>query len=171
MTQVKGPIDVHSHLVPKELLTELGASISGEGDFTIKVAGKTIGPVTRGFFDVEARMKENERLGVGTQVVSMTHHLFMYNEKVETATKVAKRYNELMSRVCAEHADFVCNATVPLQDGKKAAEELEHAYELGLRGVEIGTNVGGRNLDDQSLFDFYAKAQELNLPIFVHPGT
>jgi len=41
--------------------------------------------------------------------------------------------------------------------------------DLGLAGVEIGTNVNQMNLDDELLFSVFEAAQDLNAAIFVHP--
>jgi aminocarboxymuconate-semialdehyde decarboxylase len=61
-------------------------------------------------------------------------------------------------------------AAVPLNDPPAAAEELRRAREeLGLVGVEIGTSVGDVMLDDPSLEPFYAAAEELRMPILLHP--
>ena len=61
-------------------------------------------------------------------------------------------------------------AALPLQDPSAAPAELERAMrELGLRGAEIGTNVGGRNLDDQELEPVWAAAERLGAFLFVHP--
>ncbi len=100
----------------------------------------------------------------------MTHHLFLYKENVDSARKVSRKFNKLMGSICRDEGSFICNATVPLQDPKIAAEELEETVSEGLKGVEIGTNVAGKNLDDPSLWPFYEKAQELTLPILVHPA-
>jgi aminocarboxymuconate-semialdehyde decarboxylase len=41
--------------------------------------------------------------------------------------------------------------------------------DLGLRGVEIGTIIAGRELDDPQLRPFFAAAQALGAVLFVHP--
>ncbi len=61
-------------------------------------------------------------------------------------------------------------ATVPLQDIPAAVAELERAVtRLGLRGVYIGSNIGGKDLDHPDLFPFFAKAEALRAPVFLHP--
>ena len=65
---------------------------------------------------------------------------------------------------------FIGMGTVPLQDMKLAVAEMERAVkELGLRGIQIGSNVNGLNLDDDSLYPFFEAAAEMNVPLFVHP--
>jgi aminocarboxymuconate-semialdehyde decarboxylase len=62
-------------------------------------------------------------------------------------------------------------AAVPLQDVPAAVRELEHAVgALGLVGVEIGTTVNGRALDDPGLDPFFASAEALQVPVLVHPS-
>jgi aminocarboxymuconate-semialdehyde decarboxylase len=59
---------------------------------------------------------------------------------------------------------------VPLQDTDAAIAELDFGVnELGMLGVEIGSEVCGRELDDPSLRPFFAAAQELDVAIFIHP--
>jgi aminocarboxymuconate-semialdehyde decarboxylase len=65
---------------------------------------------------------------------------------------------------------FTGIATVPLQAGERAAEELDYAVaECGMVGVTIGTHVGGKNLDDPSLDAFWRAAERLKTPIIIHP--
>ena len=63
---------------------------------------------------------------------------------------------------------FIGAAIVPLQDVGMAVEELERAVKLGLKAVNIATNVNGKLLDTPELNAFYKKASELNVPILVH---
>ena len=62
-------------------------------------------------------------------------------------------------------------ATLPMQ-APKAAEELRRAMTtLGLRGAMIGSNVGGKNLDDPSFEPLWAAAEELDAFMMIHPGN
>ena len=168
-------IDVHSHMLPESSIKELSGEIHqiGTGNlYNIKVLGKSVAPMTKGFFDLEARKSEIAQMGIDGQIISPTHHLFLYSDKIEIAEKSAMVQNNGISEVCKREPDrFFGNATLPLQDNRAAVKELERAYSnLGMKGIEIGTNIAGRNLDDESLFPVYEKAQELGMPIFVHPN-
>jgi aminocarboxymuconate-semialdehyde decarboxylase len=57
-----------------------------------------------------------------------------------------------------------------MQDPHAAVAELERAVELlGMRGVAICTHVNGVDLDDLRFEPVFAKAEELDVPIFLHP--
>ena len=60
--------------------------------------------------------------------------------------------------------------TVPLQHPELAVAELTQAVdEFGLRGVQVGTLAGDRELADDALEGFWARAEELDAVVFVHP--
>ncbi len=170
----KGNLDVHSHMLPSELLPEFKADVSQSGEeYTVTVSGKKVGPVSKGFFDGKSRREEIRSWGVDSQVVSVAHHFFMYHETdMNIARRFARRQNEAIASFCRSNDDvFIGNGTLPLQDAKVALEELDYVYaKLGLRGVEIGTNVAGKNLDSEDLFPVFEKLQEYDMPILVHPN-
>ena len=67
---------------------------------------------------------------------------------------------------------FAGIATLPMQAPDKAADELRRAMtKLGLHGAMIGSNVGGKNLDDPSFEPLWATAAELDAWMVVHPGN
>jgi aminocarboxymuconate-semialdehyde decarboxylase len=60
--------------------------------------------------------------------------------------------------------------TLPMQSKRLSIKELERCIkDLGLAGVEIGTHIHGKNLDDESLFEVFEAAQELGAAVFIHP--
>jgi aminocarboxymuconate-semialdehyde decarboxylase len=81
--------------------------------------------------------------------------------------------NERLAEIVSKWPDrFVALGTVPLQNADLAVSELTHCVKtLGLRGVEINPSVNGMDLTDPrlSLEKFFAKAQELDIVIFMHP--
>jgi aminocarboxymuconate-semialdehyde decarboxylase len=59
---------------------------------------------------------------------------------------------------------------VPLQDVPLAVAELDRLVNtLGLAGVQIGTNIAGRELDHPGLGPFFEAAADMGAAIFVHP--
>lgn len=143
-----------------------------DGLFTVKALGKSVSPMPRGFFDLEARKSEIDALGISAQMISPTHHLFGYTSPVDAAEKSARAQNDGIAEACRKDPErFFGNATLPLQDAGASVRELERAYsKLGMKGIEIGTNVAGKNLDHESLYPVYEKVQDLDMPVFVHPN-
>jgi aminocarboxymuconate-semialdehyde decarboxylase len=86
---------------------------------------------------------------------------------------LARQVNEGIARLVSTHPDrFIGLGSVPLQDPRLAIQELEYALgTLGLRGIEINTNVNGRNLTDPELGlePFFRRADELGAVLFLHP--
>ena len=70
------------------------------------------------------------------------------------------------------HPDrFAAMASVALQHPELAAEQLEDGVKrLGLRGASIGGHVNGEDLSLPKYDPFWAKAAELGVPVFMHPG-
>ncbi len=87
------------------------------------------------------------------------------------AERIARSMNDGIAGLVRAHPDrFFGLGMLPLQDGARAAEELERAVTvLGLRGFEICTHVNGMDLDDPSLTPVFAAAERLGVPLFLHP--
>lgn len=123
--------------------------------------------------DVAARLKDMDRMGVDVQVVSPAPAQYYYYAEPGFGLELARGINDRIAEVAATPGDrFVGLGSVPLQDPKLAVRELERCVrKLGMRGVEIGTNVNGIDLADPrlGLDRFFAKAQELDVVLFMHP--
>ena len=109
--------------------------------------------------------------GVAMQLVCATVHTFFYDEEPALAAACAAVQNDEIAAVVDRHPDrFMALATLPLQDPRRAADELRRVMTtLGLRGAQIGSNVNGRNLDDPALEPVWAVANELSAFVLVHP--
>jgi aminocarboxymuconate-semialdehyde decarboxylase len=122
---------------------------------------------------IEVRLKDMDRMGVDIQAVAPAPYHYFYFTEPAYGAELAREVNEGIANVVAQHPDrFVGMGSVPLQNGELAVQELEYCVKkLGLRGVEINTNVNGLNLTDPSLGleKFFAKANELGIVVFMHP--
>src|SRR5205823_465911 len=73
---------------------------------------------------------------------------------------LARSFNDELAAAVADRPDRLAGlATVPLQDVAEASAELERAVGLGLKGVAIGSNVNGKDLDHPGFLPFFAKAR------------
>ena len=122
---------------------------------------------------IEQRMADMDRMGVDIQAVCPAPYHYFYFTEPDLGASLAREVNEGIAALVAAHPDrFVGMGSVPLQNAELAVQELEYAVKkLGLKGVEINTNVNGLNLTDPKLGleKFFAKANELGVVIFMHP--
>jgi aminocarboxymuconate-semialdehyde decarboxylase len=96
-----------------------------------------------------------------------------YTVPIEVSVKASQVVNNGMAEYVARKPNrFIALGTVPMADGIEAANELQRAVrQLGLKGVQILTNVAGRELSDPLFAPFWAKAEELGALVVVHPNA
>ena len=133
--------------------------------------GKFFREVEANVWDPRTRMGECKNHDVDIQVLSTVPAMFSYWAKAVDALDISMLLNDHIAEVVSEFPQrFIGLGTIPLQDIDLAISEMERCLsDLGLAGVEIGTNVNQRNLDDELLFSVFEAAQDLNAAIFVHP--
>ena len=133
--------------------------------------GEFFREVEANVWDPRTRMGECKNHDVDIQVLSTVPAMFSYWAKAVDALDISMLLNDHIAEVVAEFPQrFIGLGTIPLQDIDLAISEMERCLsDLGLAGVEIGTNVNQRNLDDELLFSVFEAAQDLNAAIFVHP--
>jgi aminocarboxymuconate-semialdehyde decarboxylase len=173
-------IDIHAHFIPRECFGMLddegrpfGPSIGrdGTGQEVIFADGVSLGPLVAPVTDPVVRIRDMDRMGIDMQAISINPSSVFNAMKPGAASPLYRRYNDAIAQVVTAHPDrFVGFATVPLQDVDAAVVELERAVRIGgLRGVQVGSNINGKNLDEREFWPFYQKAEELEVPIFMHP--
>lgn len=122
---------------------------------------------------IDQRLEDMDRMGIDIQAISPAPFQYFYFAEPERGAALARRVNEgIAALVAATPQRFVGIGSVPLQNPELAVQELDHAMgRLGLRGVEINTNVNGLNLTDPALGldPFFARANALGAVVFLHP--
>ena len=167
-------IDLHSHLLP-ERLPALGAGfpvLEGTGDKrNIMIDGRFFRSVGRTAFDMDYRIDAYAGKGVQVQVACTVPVMFSYHLPAAPAARFARFLNDHIADQQRARPDrVIALGTLPLQDAALAIAEVEHcARTLELPGVQIGSNVNNRNLDDPELFDVLSACQDLGLAVLVHP--
>ena len=62
-------------------------------------------------------------------------------------------------------------AALPYQDMDEAMKELDRAYkDLGVKGIMMFSNINGKPITSPEFYPLYAKAEEYQLPILIHPA-
>ena len=173
--------DVHAHIVPVELMEMLRADgiryglevfKSAEGKEKIRIAGRSeIGPFPDNLFDLDARFAAMDHGGTDIQLVGHRTEFSAYGLEGEMGAAYSRAFNRILADEVSRHpARLLALGTVPLQDPKRAAEELAYAVrDLGMVGVEIASNIDGKPLDQANLDPFWEVANELRCFVLLHP--
>lgn len=173
-------IDIHTHIMPEHIPNWFQKF--GYGEFIhldhhkpccarmIK-GDKVFREVEQNCWDPHVRTKEMNETDVTMQVLSTIPVLFNYWAKPEHGLETARFFNDHMAQCVDLKPDrFMAIGTVPLQDIDIAIREMERCVkELKMPGLEIGSNINGKNLSDPYFHPFWKAAEELGCAIFVHP--
>jgi aminocarboxymuconate-semialdehyde decarboxylase len=179
-TSASQTIDVHAHILTEETIRllqseapKVAPKLSDIDDQfgTLDVAGSVYRHFPRGGWDLERRLQDMAASKVDVQVLSVCPQTFVYAQPPAVAAAFARVQNEQLAKLVKARPDrFLAIATLPMQAPKLAADELRHAMRvLGLRGMQIGSNIVGKNLDDPELEPVWATAAELDAFILLHP--
>ena len=58
---------------------------------------------------------------------------------------------------------------MPMQDTELAIRELERCKKIGIKGIQIGSNINDENLSEERFFPIFEACESLGLAILVHP--
>ncbi len=170
-------IDLHSHFFPLEAFRSAAKHrdkapqiILENGRYAVISGGGKRGNLIEGAYDAAARIRELDRMSIDLQAISPSPILLFYWEEPAAAAYFSRLQNEAVQQVVNAHPDrFVGFGSVPLQSVQEAIVLAREAKHLGLKGLEIGTGVEGKPLDDPEFEPFFDEAQRLDLLLFVHP--
>ena len=175
-------IDIHAHFTPKlvfERFAEHKAKFSAvtmrpEGkSFTFQFPGtEPTRPVMPRLSDFDERRSWMDKNAIDHQMLGGWLDIFGYELAPKDGAAWSRFLNDCMWDGLREEKRFTPLATVPLQDGKLAADVLGEAIDKGFGGVMIGTlpaGVRGGNLDDPSLDPFWDTASKLGAAVYLHP--
>ncbi len=117
------------------------------------------------------RIKEMDEAGIDMQVLS---HGAPSVQKMdaETSVALARRANDRLYEACKANPDrLAAFAVCPTPDPKAAADELERTVtKYGFKGAMIHGLTNGVFHDDKRFWPLYERAQQLDVPIYIHPA-
>ena len=128
--------------------------------------------IVKRMFDYgELRLKEMDEAGIDMQVLSHGAPS-MQNVKGDVAVEMGRRVNDRLAQIVAEKPDrFAAFAALPTADPAAAADELARAVDsLGFKGAMLHGTANGVFLDDKRFWPIFARAQQLGVPIYLHPS-
>lgn len=180
MSKISGAIDIHHHFVPESIIAEgkrhgraFGVEVSEESDGSIRFSfnGGPKYSLQQGLTDVEPRFRTMGKCKIGFAALDPSTNLIGYELRGEQAESWCRVYNECVQEFVQKYPErFTAMAAVPMQEPARAARVLEHAVaDLGCRGAYIPTNIHHRYYESEDFDPFWAKAQELDALVFMHP--
>ncbi len=119
----------------------------------------------------ESRLRDMDEGGISLQVLSVSGPGADLLEPGE-GQRWAREANDALARAVAAHPDrYAGFAHLPMTAPEAAADELERAVKrLGFHGALINGLTDGRFLDDARFAPILARAEALDVPIYLHPG-
>lgn len=120
----------------------------------------------------EERLTEMDAGGVRKSVLSISGPGVQIEPDAATATRLAAEANDALAAVVANQLDrYAGFAHLAMQDPRRAADELERCVrDLGFRGAMINDHTLGVYLDDERNDVFWERLQDLDVPLYLHPG-
>ena len=152
-------IDVHAHAAVPEAMELAGQKIGVGTNRPDLVLPAT---VTQRLADMDAQGIDMEALSINA---------YWYGTERDVAKKICQIQNEKLAEICARNPDrFVAYASVALQHPDLAVEQLvDGVRKYNLRGAAIGGSVEGLELSNPKFHAFWARVEELGVPVFIHP--
>jgi aminocarboxymuconate-semialdehyde decarboxylase len=175
-------VDTHAHLVPPELLNVIrreqprfpSVRVIEEGGSVAFAfsGGKPTRPVSKPLSDVPARLARMKSQGIDRQVCGGWVDMFGYELPPAEGEAWSRIINDGLLAAAKAEPTIVPLATVPMQDGPRAAAVLRAAIEAGFPGAMIGTLPRGIGsaLDAAALDAFWAAADDTGAAIHIHPS-
>ena len=173
-------LDIHTHILPKtwpDLKKKYGyggwiqIEHSNVGCARMMRDDQFFREVESNLWDPEERIRECANHNVDVQVLSTVPVMFSYWAKPVDALDISKLLNDHIAGIIGQYPTrFLGLGTIPMQDADLAIKELERCIkDIGLIGVQLGSNVNGKNLDDEILFPVFEAASDMRAAIFIHP--
>ncbi len=172
-------IDSHTHILPKKLPN--WTSKFGYGDFIyLQHHKKGFAKMMRGnqFFreikdncwDPDIRIEEYAQFNTQVQVVCTIPVMFSYWAKPLDGLSVSQFLNDHIAKVVDQYPkQYVGLGTLPMQDTTLAVKELERCHKIGLKGIQIGSNINNENLNEGRFFPVFEACERLGMAVLVHP--
>jgi predicted TIM-barrel fold metal-dependent hydrolase len=133
--------------------------------------GSRAGPMEKRLRDFGGeRIKDMDAAGIDIAVLS---HGAPSGQKLPlpTAVPLIRRVNDRLAEAVANNPTrFAAFAALPTVDPQAAADELERCVGLGFKGAMLHGLSNGEFLDQKKFWPIYARAEQLDVPIYLHPS-
>jgi aminocarboxymuconate-semialdehyde decarboxylase len=118
------------------------------------------------------RLVDLDSMGLDAQALLPPPPQCYYTVPGDIAVKATAVLNDGIAEYVAERPDrFFGLGSVPMTEPAEAVKELERCMgPLGFKGVQILTNIAGRELSDARFAPFWQRAEALGALVVIHPN-
>jgi aminocarboxymuconate-semialdehyde decarboxylase len=160
-------IDVFTHIWPQPYFDRLQKVIGPMSNMAKRVAAIPM------IADMDRRFEVMDTFGEDyCQILSLASPAFEEHATPEQAAELSKIGSDAMAEICQKYPDRFPGflATPPMSNTDKMIDEARRAVEeLGTRGFQVYSNIGGKPLDLPEFEPFWNYAAEADVPVFLHP--
>ncbi len=172
-------IDMHTHIMPKN--PPKWSEKFGYGGFIhldhhrpgfarMMQDSKFFREIGENCWDGAVRIPEYEKFNTQYQVICTIPVLFSYWAKPHDCLEISRFLNDDIAEIYTEHPkNYIGLGTIPMQDTDLAIKELERCKEIGMKGIQIGSNINDKNLSEPEFFPIFEACQDLDMAVMVHP--
>jgi aminocarboxymuconate-semialdehyde decarboxylase len=160
-------VDIHCHCyIPGSAKTIAAADVAAQANPAENA------PVAKSLTIADARIAQMDARGIDVGVLSVNQFWWYAATSADDAARFIRYQDEGLRAIVDRYPGrFAFLSSPALQHPALAAQQLEHAVkDLGARGASVGGHVNGRVPSGPEFDAFWAKAQELDVPVFMHPG-
>jgi aminocarboxymuconate-semialdehyde decarboxylase len=173
-------IDVHAHFISQQMVEAVAATsttarpvfVEDEHGRVLQIgAKKRIGPMPEAVGNAALRIDDMDRQGVDVQLLAVPPMLFGYEQEPEVSIEISRAVNLALIDTASRCPDrFQVLGNLPMQDPAASVEEARLlATEPLVRGVQVGSHVEDRNLDEPMFEPVWQALEELDLAVLIHP--
>ena len=169
---MKRLITVEEHFNSTAVADEIKKYYEEFGTEEEKKSIRSAGDAAPGADDLGAeRIAYMDDHGIDAQVISYAGGLPATMDPTVSPEFCRHVNNEMAEKAALYPGRFYLFAHLPLGDGYEAAKELERCVnELGFVGAMISGHYRDLPYDNELYFPIFEKAQELDVPVYLHPG-
>ena len=121
-------------------------------------------------WDAEERIEEYAQFHTQVQVVCTIPVMFSYWAKPADCLELSEFLNDHIAKLVKKYPkQYIGLGTVPMQDAELAVQECQRIKKIGLRGIQIGSNINDENLNEERFFPVFEACEKLDLAVMVHP--
>lgn len=173
-------IDTHAHVIP-DCFPPLPASMErektgwpaleklAEGRVRMLIDGREFRVLDAAYFDLNKRLELMDKEGIDIQIVSPLPELLGYWLDTDIAVELANLTNAAAARMQRAAPGRIYGiGMLPLQSIQASLDMIPELIELGLKGIEVGSNVNGQSIADPMFDPIWSALSLNNLCVLVH---